>query len=446
MRQRLFALSLLLALAATTPAREVTVAVMPFQDLSGASSAVGEAIRESVTANLRGLPGVRVVERSEINRVLEEQALTAKDPGESAPQVGRLMGADHLAVGAFQKIGGRIRLTARMVDVATGEVVVAAKVDGAASKFLALQDQLTSELLKGLKQRPAASRLEAPPPPELEDLRSVELFGRALQAKSDDEMHALLCASVREEPRNHYPARELAALEARMKVYRSRAVAAELARVEQLRREYRDAVGEESRRIRRWALASALTVGRRYNELARLWSAEAARDGGPAADEAIRQEARAQLLGALVLLRKTDQAMHEAERYLADYPASPWFSSVQATLSRLLEERLEAERRRPTAEGSVRALSSELRWDLCRLGQVYAGAKRAREAERLFSACLETGAGDPAVALTGLAEGAMDTGRWGEARRHLSRLERDFPESYARLQGAFEARLPADDE
>ena len=49
------------------------IAVLPFKDLSGAKGAVGEAIRETVTADLKELPGLRVIERSAIDKVMEQQ-------------------------------------------------------------------------------------------------------------------------------------------------------------------------------------------------------------------------------------------------------------------------------------------------------------------------------------------------------------------------------------
>ena len=43
---------------------------MPFVDLSGRGNSVGEAIRETVTSDLRAVPGLRVVERARLDEVL----------------------------------------------------------------------------------------------------------------------------------------------------------------------------------------------------------------------------------------------------------------------------------------------------------------------------------------------------------------------------------------
>src|SRR5437764_13655737 len=123
------------ARAGTSP----TVAVMPFKDLSGQKGSIGEAIRETVTTDLKDVPGLRVIERSNIDRILAEQNLQANksdlDPL-STVKVGKLLGATLIVAGAYQKAGSTVRLTARFVKVETGEVVGTAKVDGSNADFL----------------------------------------------------------------------------------------------------------------------------------------------------------------------------------------------------------------------------------------------------------------------------------------------------------------------
>ncbi|MGZ3405530.1 MAG: hypothetical protein ACXVAN_03735, partial [Polyangia bacterium] len=64
----------LLVAAAAHAAPAPTVAVMPFVDLSGRGNSVGEAIRETVTSDLRAVPGLRVVERARLDELLGEQS------------------------------------------------------------------------------------------------------------------------------------------------------------------------------------------------------------------------------------------------------------------------------------------------------------------------------------------------------------------------------------
>src|SRR4051812_5180889 len=146
----------LVFVATSASAATPTVAVLPFRDLSGGKAAVGEAIRETVTSDLKTLGGVRVVERAQLDRVLGEQHLqgAADVDAATAARLGKLVGATLIAVGAYQQAQSAGRLPARFVAVETGEIVGTAKVDGRAADFLRLQDKVTAELLRsaGMQQ------------------------------------------------------------------------------------------------------------------------------------------------------------------------------------------------------------------------------------------------------------------------------------------------------
>src|SRR5262245_5578476 len=100
-----------------------TVAVLPFKDLSWGKGEIGEAIRETVTSDLRAVPGLRVIERAQLDHIIEEQDLAAKkadlDPASTA-KVGKLLGASLIVAGAYQRASSTVRLTARFVKVETG--------------------------------------------------------------------------------------------------------------------------------------------------------------------------------------------------------------------------------------------------------------------------------------------------------------------------------------
>lgn len=74
--------------------RSQTVAVLPFRDLSGEKGFIGEAIRETVTVDLKQLGSLRVVERSSIDRVLREQGFQAGAEVDvrTATRVGKVLG------------------------------------------------------------------------------------------------------------------------------------------------------------------------------------------------------------------------------------------------------------------------------------------------------------------------------------------------------------------
>src|SRR5262249_23658571 len=60
------------------------------------------------------------------------------------------MRARMVVVGSFQRNGPRIRITARVVDVVSGEAVADAKVDGPLDAIFSLQDQVVAQFSKEL--------------------------------------------------------------------------------------------------------------------------------------------------------------------------------------------------------------------------------------------------------------------------------------------------------
>src|SRR6185312_2416447 len=240
MRRLFSSLALGLVLFATTASAAVpTVAVLPFRDLSGAKASVGEAIRETVTSDLKTLGGVRVVERAELDRVLGEQHLQATevDPA-TAAKVGKMLGATLIAVGAYQQSASDVRLTARFVQVETGEVVGTAKVDGHAAEFLKLQDKVTAELLRSAGMQSHIKKIVERQRAPLKSMRTLELYGDAVVAENDEKKAELLKLAVAEDASFTYAAADLAALEKRMKKYEAVSQAKQGERARQLMNDF----------------------------------------------------------------------------------------------------------------------------------------------------------------------------------------------------------------
>jgi len=107
------------------------IAVMPFDN--GGSygqdkenfDALQKGIAGMLISELAANPAARVVERTEIQKLLEEQNLGATsrlDP-QTAAKVGKLVGARYVITGAFIDFYGDFRLDARIVNAETGEIV-----------------------------------------------------------------------------------------------------------------------------------------------------------------------------------------------------------------------------------------------------------------------------------------------------------------------------------
>lgn len=117
-----------------------TIAVMDFANVTGdADSAwLAAGIAETVSGDLRALGHFRVVDRW---RVMEAVRRTSG----SLEEVAADLGARLAVVGSYQRHGDQLRITARVVDVVSGEALADAKVDGPLAGIFALQDQVVAQ-------------------------------------------------------------------------------------------------------------------------------------------------------------------------------------------------------------------------------------------------------------------------------------------------------------
>jgi non-specific serine/threonine protein kinase len=129
-------------------------AVKKFINISGQADDdwLGAGIAETVTADLKTVAGLSVIERQRTDgrgRSLDvghdggfDERLASCAEGETE--------AGFIVAGGYQRIGERLRITARLVEAETGEVIKVAKVDGRMDELFDLQDKIVFELSRGL--------------------------------------------------------------------------------------------------------------------------------------------------------------------------------------------------------------------------------------------------------------------------------------------------------
>jgi serine/threonine protein kinase/Tfp pilus assembly protein PilF len=156
---------------------------------------IGSGIAETVTADLRGARGVTIIGRTQVHdaikhlsgpsleRVAEHQAI----------DIGRRLGASYIIGGAYQRLGGLIRITAELVDVRAASLVRTVKIDGKVDDLFALQDRVVAAMKDGLS---IAIKGSGPSPhKETASLAAWEAFSRGqvnLRIASRDSLAAAL--------------------------------------------------------------------------------------------------------------------------------------------------------------------------------------------------------------------------------------------------------------
>lgn len=176
-------------LAQDAPAEDDRPGVAVFEFADGGSygpdredfEALGVGLQQMLLTELMRNSELRIVERSILREILQEQDLAVEgrvDPA-TAAQVGRLIGARYSITGFFADFWGTFRMDARIVDVETGEVLRSERVRGDREDIYRMLVELSALITDAadLPPLPAAERQER----QLREIpaQAITLYSRA---------------------------------------------------------------------------------------------------------------------------------------------------------------------------------------------------------------------------------------------------------------------------
>jgi TolB-like protein/tetratricopeptide (TPR) repeat protein len=121
------------------------IAVLDFVNVTGDADVawLAAGIAETVTSDLGAIGQFRVIDRF---RVVQ----AALGTGSSMHEIGAALNATLIVTGSFQRSGPQLRITARVVDLVSGEAIADAKVDGQLQDVFTLQDGIVSAFAREL--------------------------------------------------------------------------------------------------------------------------------------------------------------------------------------------------------------------------------------------------------------------------------------------------------
>lgn len=124
--------------------KKKTIAILPFKNLSGnpASEFYEFSLADAVITELARLHSLIVRPSSAIAKYQDEEI----DPR----QAGREMSVESILSAGFIHSGDRMRVTAQLLDVLTGDIIWSERIDSDASDIFELQDTITQRVLDGL--------------------------------------------------------------------------------------------------------------------------------------------------------------------------------------------------------------------------------------------------------------------------------------------------------
>jgi adenylate cyclase len=138
------------SVSASAPAKDApryTICVLPFVNMSGdpEQEYFSDGITEDVITDLSKVSALGVIARN--------SAFMYKGKQVDILKVARELKVSHVLEGSVRKAGGRVRISAQLVDGATNSHVWAERYDRDSSDIFALQDEISEAIVKALKLR-----------------------------------------------------------------------------------------------------------------------------------------------------------------------------------------------------------------------------------------------------------------------------------------------------
>ena len=128
-----------------TDVRKLSICVLPFANMSGDAEQeyFSDGISEDITTDLSNISALSVTARN--------TAFTFKGKAVDVANVARQLNVSHVLEGSVRKVGNRVRITAQLIDGATGDHLWAERFDRDLTDIFAIQDEISKAIVGALR-------------------------------------------------------------------------------------------------------------------------------------------------------------------------------------------------------------------------------------------------------------------------------------------------------
>ncbi len=159
------------------PAREgVSICVLPFSNMSGDAEQeyFSDGISEDIITDLSNVSALHIISRN--------TAFTFKGKPVDVRQVATQLNVSHVLEGSVRKAGGRVRITAQLIDGSNDSHVWAERYDRDLNDIFALQDEISRAIVDALKVKLLPEEKKAIEKHGTENVDAYNLYLMARQA------------------------------------------------------------------------------------------------------------------------------------------------------------------------------------------------------------------------------------------------------------------------
>lgn len=158
------------------PDARLSIAVLPFKNLSNdpEQNYFSDGMTADLITDLSKLSGLAVIARNSV--------FAYKDAPLDPPAIGRELEVRYLVEGSVRKADERVRITARLIEAASGEQLWAERFDGNLRDVFALQDRVTKQIVAALELKLTEQERSQLAQIYTDDIEAYDLFLRGWQS------------------------------------------------------------------------------------------------------------------------------------------------------------------------------------------------------------------------------------------------------------------------
>ena len=190
------------------PAREMVVSIAEFNNLSEIPEYdwLSVGIPELASTFLSRMKGIRLVERAELKKFLDERELVLSGViSDSARSELKLLGAEYIVLGSYRVNENHVDMNARMIQTETGKVLGAESVEGEIDRIGELVQSLTLGMSGALGLQLTAeerTRIEQDSINMLKTIKAISQGQLFYEAGQFDKARVLYKEALRDNPEN----------------------------------------------------------------------------------------------------------------------------------------------------------------------------------------------------------------------------------------------------
>jgi TolB-like protein/class 3 adenylate cyclase/Flp pilus assembly protein TadD len=156
------------------PAPEKSIAVMPFENLSDdkQNAYFADGVQDEILNDLAKVADLKVISRTSVMQYKNSAQRNLRE-------IAKVLGVAHILEGTVQRAGGRIRVSAQLIDARTDAHLWGERYDRDLADVFAIENELAEQIVSQLKSKLSPKEKAAIEERPTKDLVAYDLYARA---------------------------------------------------------------------------------------------------------------------------------------------------------------------------------------------------------------------------------------------------------------------------